>query len=140
MSSSSFPTEEEMAARRKAEEDAKKAREAEWTAQHPLWFNALQRDDIGAVYAQVHAPGFDVEQRYKVYTEATPLGWAVLADRGAMAAMLIEAGASPDAEIKFWGNQTWTVRDYAVRYCCENSLKAIATAKKMDKRVGEDVD
>ena len=97
-----------------------------------------QRNDVQGVYSIVHAPGFDVNQRYSVVTDATPLGWAVIADKGEMTAMLVEAGADTEAEIKFWGNQTWTPREYCRRYVCENAMRALETAKPLSKKFDVD--
>ena len=135
-----MPGDAERQERLKAEEAKKKALEAEWEKKHPLWFTSLQRGDIPAVYAMVHTPGFKIDEMYKVETETTPLGWAVIANKGPMTAMLIEAGADAEAEIKFWGKQVWKIREYAVRYKCGDALTALSTAKKLNILVGEDVD
>lgn len=134
------PTQAEIAARRQAEIDKKKKREAEWTLVHPAWFLAIMRNDIPALHGFVHAPGFELENRYTVITETTPLGWATICNRAEMVTMLVEAGAEVDAEIKFWGNQTWKPKDYCKNYNVLKALHALETAKKTAKTLEKGVD
>ena len=140
MSSGGPPTKEAMAARKKAEQDKKKKREAEWAAVHPPWFTAIIRNDVSGLQALLREPGFALEQRYAVVTEATPLGWATIADRGECCALLVEAGASPEAVIKFWGNQTWKPRDYCMHYNAKKALAALDIAAKQEKKMMAGVD
>ncbi len=138
--SSGPPTKEEIAARKKAELDKKKKREAEWAAMHPGWFTAIIRNDVAALKTLLSEPGFDLEQRYTVITDTTPLGWAAISDRGECCTLLVEAGASLDAEIKFWGNQTWKPRPYCEHYKVKKALAALDTAKKVEKKMEAGVD
>ncbi len=140
MSSGGPPTKEEIAARKRAELEKKKKREAEWAAMHPPWFTAIMRNDVAGLQALVRDPGFNLEQHYTVITDTTPLGWATIADRGECCALLIEAGASLDAEIKFWGNQTWKPKDYCVHYSVKKALNALETAKRQEKKMEAGVD
>jgi hypothetical protein len=140
MSSGGPPTKDQRAARQKEELEKKKKREAEWAAMHPPWFTAIIRNDVAALQALLREPGFNLEQRYVVITDTTPLGWATIADRGECCALLVEAGASLDAEIKFWGNQTWKPKDYCVHYSVKKALNALETAKRQEKKMEAGVD
>lgn len=128
----------DMEARKKEEEQRKQAREAEWVQLHPAWFGAMQRDDLDGLRAQVTAPGFDIDQVYSVVTAASPLGWAVISDRADMVKLLIEMGANKEIPIKFWGNQTWSPKDYAQRYRCDASLKMLNETTPVAKNVDVD--
>ena len=55
----------------------------------------------------------------------------------------VEAGANVEAEIKFWGNQTWKPIDYCKRYNVTKALHALETSKKVEqpkKTMAEGVD
>lgn len=48
-----------------------------------------------------------------------------------------------EAEIKFWGNQTWKPIDYCKRYNVTKALHALETSKKVEqpkKTMAEGVD
>jgi hypothetical protein len=94
------PTAAEMAARRQAELDKKKKREAEWTQMHPAWFLAIMRNDAVSLKSMLTDGPFDLEQRYVVISDATPLGWATLADRGEIVAMLVRKTTKRSVEKK----------------------------------------
>lgn len=127
-------------AKRQAEEREKKQkREAEWAAAHPPWFNCILANDVQALHGIVHTPGFNLETRYAIMTDATPLGFATISDRPEMCAMLVEAGANVDAEIRFW-KQVWTPKDYCRNYGLGKTLRALETAKKAEKQLGVDFD
>jgi hypothetical protein len=141
MSTGRPPTRAEIEARNQAERDEKKKRQAEWTQIHPSWFLAIMRNDAVALQKIVSTPGFDMEQRYVVITDATPVGWATICDRGELVVVLVAAGASVDAQIKFWGNQTWKPKDYSKHYGTNKALHALETTTKavgMEKGVDFD--